>query len=306
MKNSNELIKTKSKDDYNKINLKNYKLAMEDKLFASLTYKLGLDESILSKYTSKLESTVCDLKKCKNCKSLDCCELEVKGYVNYPSVQDDYLVFSYTPCRYKKEEIKNESKVNFYKTSVSLRNAKMNDIKLDDKARVEVLKYVKEFMKDYPNNKKGIYLYGPFGSGKSYILNAVLNELSRKGAYCVSVYYPLLLKELKTTFNASDIEGFDLLYQDLLTCDILLLDDLGAENNTPWSRDEVLGTVLQYRMDNEKTTFFTSNFDLGQLEEQLSMTSSGSEKVKARRIIERIKSLAKPIMLNGSDKRNTD
>lgn len=36
------------------------------------------------------------------------------------------------------------------------------------------------------------------------------------------------------------------------------------------------------------------------------MTSSGSEKVKARRIIERIKSLAKPIMLNGSDKRNTD
>jgi len=56
MKNSNELIKNKSKDDFNKVNLKNYKLAMEDTLFASLAYKLELDESILCKYTSKLES----------------------------------------------------------------------------------------------------------------------------------------------------------------------------------------------------------------------------------------------------------
>ena len=54
MKNSNELIKNKSKDDFNKVNLKNYKLAMEDTLFASLAYKLELDESILCKYTSKL------------------------------------------------------------------------------------------------------------------------------------------------------------------------------------------------------------------------------------------------------------
>jgi len=306
MKNSNELIKNKSKDDFNKVNLKNYKLAMEDTLFASLAYKLELDESILCKYTSKLESTVKDLKQCKKCKSLDNCPLEICGYVNYPSVQNNSLIFSYTPCKYRKEETKNESKVNFYKTSTSLRKAKMSEIKLDDKARVEVLKKIKEFMNEYPNTKKGIYLYGPFGCGKSYILNAVLNELSKKGAYCVSVYYPLLLKELKTTFNASDIEGFDLLYQDLLSCDVLLLDDLGAENNTPWSRDEVLGTILQYRMDNEKITFFTSNFSIKELEELLAMTSVGSEKVKARRIIERIKELSTPIMLDGENKRNSN
>ncbi len=304
MKNTNELIKTKPKEDINKINMKNYKLAMEDQLFANLAYKLNMDEETLCKYTTKLESTVEDLKKCKNCKSLDCCPLQVQGYVNYPSVQDGNIIFSYTPCKYKKEETKNESKVNFYKTGVALRKAKMSEIELDDEARVEVIKYIKEFMKEYPK-KKGIYLYGPFGSGKSYLLNAVLNELSKKGATCVSVYYPLLLKELKTTFNASDVEGFDLLYQDLLNCDVLLLDDIGAENNTPWSRDEILGTILQYRMDNEKITFFTSNFDLKQLEETLSITSMGSEKLKARRIIERIKALAKPILINGESKRKT-
>lgn len=303
MINSNELIKNKNKSDINKVNLKNFKLSMKDELFASLAYKLDLKEEQLCNYTSKLESTVKDLKKCKNCKGIDCCNLEVRGYVNYPKVIDDYLIFSYTPCKYKKDELKNESKVTFYETAKNLRNAKMSDIMLDDKARVEVLKYIKEFMDDYPN-KKGIYLYGSFGNGKSFILNAVLNELSKKGASCVSVYYPLLLKELKSTFNASDNEGFDLLYKELLICDVLLLDDIGAENNTPWARDEVLGGILQTRMDNGRITFFTSNFDLKELEEHLSETSSGSEKVKARRIIERIKQLSKPIILVGENKRD--
>ena len=29
---------------------------------------------------------------------------------------------------------------------------------------------------------------------------------------------------------------------------LLLIDDLGAEGVTSWSRDEILGTILQYRM----------------------------------------------------------
>ena len=57
-------------------------------------------------------------------------------------------------------------------------------------------------------------------------------------------------------------------------------------------------------MDNDKITFFTSNFNLEELEEHLSQTSLGSEKVKARRIIERIKQLTKPIFLNGENKRD--
>ncbi len=301
MKNTNELVNNKK--DFKASTLKNYKLALEDKDFANLAFKLALDEKILSKYTSKLESTVKDLKKCKNCKNLDYCSLEVKGYVNYPIVENDYLIFSYTPCKYKKEDTKTLSQVTFYETAKSLRKAKMSNILLDDKAREEVLKYIKEFIKEYPN-KKGIYLYGSFGSGKSYIINALLNELSRKGSTCVSVYYPLLLRELKSSFKDSDKECFDQIYNKLLRCDVLLIDDIGAENNTAWARDEILGSILQSRMDNDKITFFTSNFNLEELEEHLSQTSLGSEKVKARRIIERIKQLTKPIFLNGENKRD--
>ena len=44
-------------------------------------------------------------------------------------------------------------------------------------------------------------------------------------------------------------------------------------------------------MENNLPTFFTSNFTLDELEKALANTSSGVEKVKARRIIERVKQL---------------
>ena len=88
-----------------------------------------------------------------------------------------------------------------------------------------------------------------------------------------------------------------------MTCDVLLIDDIGAENNSAWARDEVLGTILQHRMDNDLTTFFTSNFTIDELESVLAETSKGSDVIKARRIIERIKYLTVEEALISSNKR---
>ena len=91
--------------------------------------------------------------------------------------------------------------------------------------------------------------------------------------------------------------------EEIMTCDVLLIDDIGAENNSPWSRDEVLGTILQYRMDSDLTTFFTSNFTINELETELSETNKGTDLIKARRIIERIKYLTVEDKLISKDKR---
>ena len=85
---------------------------------------------------------------------------------------------------------------------------------------------------------------------------------------------------------------------------LLLLDDIGAENCSNWSRDEVLGPILQYRMENHLPTFFTSNLTLTELEKALSITSSGVDKVKARRIIERIKQLTISLELISKNRRD--
>ena len=299
MKNVNEVIK-KNKDIESKI-MKSFKLAMENKEFASLCYRLDINEKILMKYTTRIENTIKELNNCKGCPSLESCKNEYKGCVNFPEVNGESLVFSYIPCKYKKEKDKYASKVIYYETPKILKEARTKDVYWDDKSRKEIGLYIKEFMSNYPN-KKGVYLYGSFGSGKSYILNAVLNELSRKGNTCVSIYYPTLLKKLKDSFNKKTI-NYEQVYNELEMCDVLLIDDIGAENNTAWARDEVLGGILQSRMDNDKITFFTSNFTLDELENHLSETNINSDKVKARRIIERIKQLAVPIKLTSENKR---
>ena len=85
--------------------------------------------------------------------------------------------------------------------------------------------------------------------------------------------------------------------------DILLFDDIGAENVTVWGRDEILGTILQYRMNNKLTTFFTSNLNISELENHLAVTKNSEDVVKARRIIERIKKLTDDLELVSMDRR---
>ena len=56
-------------------------------------------------------------------------------------------------------------------------------------------------------------------------------------------------------------------------------------------------------MDEDLPTFFTSNLTLEELEEHFSNTGSGSEKVKGRRMIERIKDLTIDFKLVGESNR---
>ena len=86
--------------------------------------------------------------------------------------------------------------------------------------------------------------------------------------------------------------------------EILMLDDIGAEANSTWIRDEVLGVILQYRMQEDLPTFFSSNFTMQQLEEHLRMGNRGEdEPMKAKRLMERIRFLSREVPMTGKNRR---
>ena len=60
---------------------------------------------------------------------------------------------------------------------------------------------------------------------------------------------------------------------------------------------------MQYRMDNRLATFFTSNLTLNELEEHFIIKNNDEEKVKARRIMERIKFLTNNMELIDENRR---
>ena len=86
---------------------------------------------------------------------------------------------------------------------------------------------------------------------------------------------------------------------------ILMIDDIGADSMSAWIRDEVLGVILQHRMQEQLPTFFSSNFNMDQLEQHLSVTQRGDEEpLKAKRIMERVRYLSREVWVIGENRRN--
>lgn len=301
MKNAKEYIKN---DNLTDLKVEYFK-AKKDSDFKDFTDKIDLKDDYLMKYTSLLKQCCEENKNCKKCKGLNFCENEVKGCKYTPIIEDKELTFEYKTCKYQSALLKDIDYIKdsyLFTVAKDVRNAKMKDIYTDDKNRVELIKWMTTFIKNYKAGKevKGLYLSGNFGSGKSYLISAMINELVKNGKKGALVYYPEFLRSLKAAFG----KDFDTQFDYAKNADLLLLDDVGAENITPWSRDEILGPILQYRMDEKLPTFFTSNLNLEELEVHLSIQNGKVDKLKAKRLIERIKYITDDIKLISKNNRN--
>ena len=305
MESLGEYIKGKYKDNSKDLEKEFDKLYNEDSLFKKIVDSLDIPKYRLIENISKIEDSSKQLSNCMKCKNLLECKNEINGYVYYPVVEDEDIIFSYVMCKYRKKyEEKNEYLKNIlsFEMPKEILNASMKDIDTTDENRFETIVWLKNFIDEYKkgNAKKGLYLTGNFGCGKTYLICAMLNELAKKGHKVAIVYYPELLRSLKESFNDDD---FNEKFSRIKKSELLLIDDIGAEVTTAWGRDEILGTILQYRMQEGLITFFTSNFDLKELEEHFVFSKSGNERVKARRIMERIKQLTVCITMVGENKR---
>lgn len=287
---SNTLNDLGYKDTINKNLEKEYLKALKKEEFKTLVSKINLPKESLMRYTSLLEESACEYNHCQNCKNIMECQNKIEGYAYLPKINGDNLEFNYKACRFKEKILAKQAyldSVSYYNMPEELKLAQMKNIYTNDAKRLETVKWLKSFIDNYPSVNKGLYLYGNFGCGKSYLIASLFNELGKKNIKSAIVFWPEFLRDLKASFGVD----FNSKFNYIKKVSILLIDDIGAENMTSWGRDEILCPILQYRMDNKLPTFFTSNLDLASLEQHLSVSSNGVEVIKARRIIERIKQL---------------
>src|SRR5690625_3696502 len=215
------------------------------------------------------------------------------------------MLYTKCPVRAKHEKfIKRESLIQSFHIPRDVREATFDTIYLNDERREVLTKAIEKAGKIARGEDfRGMYIYGKFGIGKSYILGCIANELKEKSISSMMIYVPEILRDLKAGFNdGSTTER----YNAIRSAEVLILDDLGAEDVTAWSRDEVVTSILNYRMVEQLPTFISSNFAIDDLVGRYAYTkTNGKEETKALRMVERIRALCEEVELKGDNLRRS-
>ena len=163
----------------------NFIKALKDPNFVKVVNSIDLPEEIKWRYTSGLMDVANNLSICANCKGLVKCPYEIPGLCKKAIQDGNTIKYIYERCPYKikddndKDYLKN---VYVYKMPKAIKEASFKNIYRDDSNRLETIKELKGFYDNYLKNRecKGLYLYGNFGSGKTYLISALFNELAKK------------------------------------------------------------------------------------------------------------------------------
>lgn len=227
-----------------------------------------------------------------------------KGYQPVLVMNEGYADVSYLETEelveYRRlEAIKN--RIQLINMPASLKNVTVADIDKNDENRVEVMLAITDFVKRFEEKPKGLYIYGNFGIGKSYLMAYLANLLSKTYLQSTTMlHYPTFVVDIKNAIKDGSVkERID----EIKLAQVLVLDDIGAEQHSPWVRDDVLQVILQYRMQENLPTFFTSNFSFDDLERHFASGKSGDETWQAKRVMERIRYLARDLHLKGKNRR---
>ncbi|OQQ88229.1 primosomal protein DnaI [Ligilactobacillus salivarius] len=237
-------------------------------------------------------------------------EVFAPGYSPQLTISDHHIEVTYVPTKKLMEERRLReinNRINIVNLPKSIRKATLENYHRDDDGRMKALKKATEFVANYTETPnifhKGLYLSGSFGVGKTYLLGAIANKLAEKGIKVTLVHMPSFAVEIKNSIGKNTtMEKVDALKKS----PVLMMDDIGADQLSSWFRDDVLGVILQYRMQEELPTFFSSNIALDDLEEfYLTQNTRGElEPLKAKRIMERIRFLVDEVVINGENRRN--
>ncbi|QGP91687.1 DNA replication protein DnaC [Neomoorella glycerini] len=173
------------------------------------------------------------------------------------------------------------------------------EVKRQERAWQVAKRYAEQYktLKDKPQN--GLCFVGPPGTGKSHLAYAILNELLPQQVVAVSGTVPDLLDSLRPK-GGGNAEAEDRL-ELLKTAELVVLDDLGAERDSPWATERIY-LIINARYAEQLPTIITSNLPL----EELETGADGEVNLAWERIVSRIWEMCYVVIMDGDDYRRKD
>ena len=146
----------------------------------------------------------------------------------------------------------------------------------------------KQFVRHWDEFKKdsmGLLLWGPVGTGKSFIAGCIANALLDQGVSVMMTNFARLLNKL-TDMYAGDRNAY---IDSFKRYPLMIIDDLGVERNSEFAREQVF-SVIDSRYRSELPMIVTTNLPLEELQHPEDLSRS--------RIYDRVLERCLPIRVN--------
>lgn len=123
--------------------------------------------------------------------------------------------------------------------------------------------------------KNWILFTGTYGCGKTHLAAAIANFAVGYGVPTLFLTVPDLLDWLRFAYDSPD-SSFEERFNEIRNIRLLVLDDLGTQNATPWAQEKLF-QILNHRYINHFATVFTSNQQLDDIEGRIRSRLSDSD-----------------------------
>ena len=149
-----------------------------------------------------------------------------------------------------------------------------------------------------------IYFHGEVGAGKTFLTSIVAQEYLKKGRAVIYIDTPYMLRALRASFaeNTPEKDKLDNKLKTLENCEVLIMDDLGAEMITEWGR-ETIYQIINKRYNHNRQTLITSNYTPNELLTRFNKTKNAEELIIGKRIVSRLYEMCRQVELKGTDHR---
>ena len=131
-----------------------------------------------------------------------------------------------------------------------------------------VYQYCKDYAENFTPDSDGLFMYGKTGLGKTHLSLAIANEVINRG---YDVYYG----SVQNIMDKLEAEHFgrlpreDSIKDDVLECDLLIIDDLGTEFTTQFTNAE-LYNIINSRILSSLPTIISTNLSIEEVAERYS------------------------------------
>lgn len=208
---------------------------------------------------------------------------------------------------YNKSNIGNLEKENFKKFNINIFspevNSQLNKSKISPRENIEIIKEKSQnFIENFENpDEKNLLFTGNTGLGKTFMTNCIANEILSSGKTVLYQTAPVMFDEIIDAKFGKENSKFDLM-QNILTTDLLIIDDLGTERTNELYLTELF-TIINTRLLNQNNKITKTIISTNLRPDEI-------EKIYTTRISSRIAGYYRILRFFGEDlrfkKRKTD